>query len=123
MFGTFLGAALEGAVLAVPAGHAQTGAVLALSVFVASVLFKHFHSDFHLKYQTFNSVVPRIAKTFIAEFSGPSGVADARAGLASTVSAAVDSASRFGTVLAGPALGADAFVQFETEGALIGAIG
>ena len=122
MFGTFLGAALESAVLAVPAGHAQTGAVLALTVFVASDYSKIFIEQTS-QISNFQFHVPRIAKTFIAEFSGPSGVADARAGLASTVSATVDTAGGFGTVLSGPALGADAFVQFETEGALIGAIG
>lgn len=73
---------------AVPARHAQAGPVFALAVLVAS----------------------GIAESLLAELAGPSGVADASAGLATSVSAAVDAAGRFGTIVTSPAGVANAFV-------------
>lgn len=100
--GAIARAALQSAVLAVPARDAEAGAVLALAVLVA----------------------PGIAEPLLAKLAGPSGVADAGAGLAPPVSAAVDAASRFGAVVTGPATVANAFVQLQTESALgAGAVG
>ena len=93
---------LEGAVFAVPAGDAETSAVLALSVLVA----------------------PGVTESFLTEFAGPSVIAHASARFASSMSAAVDAASRFRTIISRPAAIANAFVQFQTESALsAGAIG
>lgn len=49
-------------------------------------------------------LLPWIAKTFLTEFSGPAWMTDARWSLTSAVTAAVDAACRFRTVLTGPSL-------------------
>jgi hypothetical protein len=73
-------AALQSAVLSVPARDAEAGAVLALAVLVA----------------------PGIAEPLLAELACPSGVADASAGLAPPVTAKVFAASRFGAIVSRP---------------------
>lgn len=87
-FGTVARAALQSAVLSVPAGNAKASAILALTVLVTS----------------------RIAESFLAEFARPSWVADASASLASSMSAAIDAAGRFGTIVARPTASANAFM-------------
>lgn len=49
---------------------------------------------------------PGITEAFVAKFAHPAGFADARAGLAAAVTAAVNGAGRFGAVLTRPAVGA-----------------
>lgn len=87
-FGTITRAALQSAVFSVPAGYAETSAILALAVLVT----------------------PRIAESFLTELASPSRIADASASLASSMSTAINATGRFGTIVAGPTASADAFM-------------
>ena len=51
----------------------------------------------------------------MAEFAGPTGLADTSAGLATSVHAAVDGTGRFGTVVTSPTNRTNATVKFEAE--------
>ena len=65
---------------------------------------------------------PLVAEFLITEFTTPSNIADARTSFTSAVATAINSASRFGTILTGPAVRADAFVQFDIKCPLVGAV-
>jgi len=99
--GAAVGTALDGAVLPVPAGDAQTGAVLALAVLVAA----------------------GVAQPRVAILASPLRVTGTGVALAATMLAAVQVAQLLGTVVAAPLGLAGTRLGVQVEGAVAGAVG